>query len=92
MCQEAVILALNPPWMSRWSSRDAIVFELHGDFELRFVRTSISHKLSDGEDSRRCLLWSVVCVKYLMDVRKTEIKLEESSQLDAIPSTAKSVL
>ena len=45
-----------PLWIQfpGWFSRDAAAFELHGDFESCFIRR-VSHKLSGGEDSRRCL-------------------------------------
>ena len=54
---ESKSLAVTVPlWIQfpGWFSCDAAAFELHGDFESCFIRR-VSHKLSGGEDSRRCL-------------------------------------
>ena len=41
-------------------------FELHRDFDF-LLRPLTSTKLSGPEDSRPCLLWGVVCIKYLIN-------------------------
>ena len=44
-------------------------FELRRDFDF-LLRLLTSNKLSGPEDPRPCLLWGVVCIKYLINSRK----------------------
>ena len=44
-------------------------FELRRDFDF-LLRLLTSNKLSGPEDPRPCILWGVVCIKYLINSRK----------------------
>ena len=44
-------------------------FELRREFDF-LLRLLTSNKLSGPEDPRPCLLWGVVCIKYLINSRK----------------------